>query len=212
MNIFTLTSNPFQVNTYIIANNLNEAVIIDPGCSTKHEQEHFVETIKRLGLEPKLIILTHAHIDHVLGCGFIREKYSILVAAHADSHRFIDEAPDSANLFGLRLSHLPKIDRVLHDDEYLGIDEVSLRVLHTPGHAAGSICLYCQDHGFVITGDVLFANSIGRTDLPTGNMELLLQSIGSKLLVLPDDTVVYPGHGQSTTIAEEKEYNPFLNI
>jgi hydroxyacylglutathione hydrolase len=212
MNIFTFTSNPFQVNTYVVVNSRNEAVIIDPGCSTKAEQEHFVSALDKLSVTPAMIILTHAHVDHILGCGFLREKYNISVYAHADSQYFIDEAPDSARLFGLSLTHPPFIDNFLKDGDQCGIDQVSFDVLHTPGHAAGSICLYSSDSQLLITGDVLFQNSIGRTDLPTGNMELLLKSIYSKLMSLPDNTVVYPGHGPSTTIGDEREFNPFLAL
>jgi len=210
MNIYTLTSNPFQENTYLIVNSKNEAIIIDPGCSTEAEQDHFVSTFEQLSVNPSMIILTHGHIDHVLGCGFLREKYDIPVYAHADTQYFIDEAANSATLFGLRMSHPPVIDEILKDGDQCGIDEISFDVLHTPGHADGSICLYSSEHQIVITGDVLFQSSIGRSDLPTGNMETLLQSINSKLLTLPDNTVVYPGHGPSTTIGDEKEMNPFL--
>lgn len=211
MNLYILTANPFQVNTYLVSNEKNETVIIDPSCSDPHEQDYFVEEISRLNLKPKMILLTHGHIDHILGCGFMSWHYNIDVYAHPQTEFFIARAEDSAAAFGIPLSHAPVITKFIEHEQYAGIDGACFKVLYTPGHAAGSVCYYSESDKMLFSGDVLFMQSIGRTDLPTGDFDTLIESIRSKLLVLPPDTVVYPGHGTHTSIGDEIRYNPFLS-
>ncbi len=210
MKLQVLTANPFQVNTYIISNSKNHAIIIDPACSNEAEQLYFTEIINKQGITPVRIYLTHGHIDHILGCGFMQQLYNIEVYAHKDTEVFIQQASDSADLFGLEMSHLPVINNTIEHLQKTGIDEIEMTALHAPGHAAGSFCYYLKDHNIVFTGDVLFMQSIGRTDLPTGDMDTLLESIRQQLFTLPPTTVVYPGHGPSTTIEDEMNHNPFL--
>lgn len=185
-------------------------MIIDPSCSNREEEDYFVSEIQRLGLMPKMILLTHGHIDHILGCGFMSEHYGIDVYAHRLTEFFIAQANDSADLFGLRIRHMPKINHYLEHGDNVGIRDVNFNVLHIPGHASGSLCFYAESEKVLFSGDVLFQQSIGRTDLPTGDMETLLSHIRGYLLVLPPQTIVYPGHGPSTSIEDEMNHNPFL--
>lgn len=210
MELLILTFNPFQVNTYIIYNTKNQAVIIDPACSNPHEQKYLTREIERLKLKPEMILLTHGHIDHILGCGFTGNYYNIDVYAHQQTEFFIAQADESAMLFGMEFSHAPVITKHIEHGNDIGIEDIRFRVLHTPGHAAGSLCFHSAEHGILFSGDVLFLQSIGRTDLPTGDYHTLIQSIREQLLVLPPQTVVYPGHGPSTTIENEIRHNPFL--
>lgn len=210
MELLILTFNPFQVNTYIIYNTKNQAVIIDPACSNPHEQKYLTREIERLKLKPEMILLTHGHIDHILGCGFTGNYYNIDVYAHQQTEFFIAQADESAMLFGMEFSHAPVITKHIEHGNDIGIEDIRFRVLHTPGHAAGSLCFHSSEHGILFSGDVLFLQSIGRTDLPTGDYHTLIQSIREQLLVLPPQTVVYPGHGPSTTIENEIRHNPFL--
>jgi|GEM_PF-146476 len=210
MNILTLTANPFQVNTYIVYNSDKQAIIIDPACSNPEEQNYFIREIDKHGLTPAMILLTHGHIDHILGCGFMREHYKIPVFAHEFTEIFIAQAESSADLFGLHLSHPPVIDKFIEHEQTIGIDQISFKAFHTPGHASGSLCFYSETSELVFSGDVLFQQSIGRTDLPTGDMDVLLFHIRKYLLTLPPQTIVYPGHGPKTTIENEIHTNPFL--
>jgi hydroxyacylglutathione hydrolase len=210
MKLQVLTANPFQVNTYLVSNEKNETIIIDPACGDQHEQDYFVEEIRRLNLKPLMILLTHGHIDHILGCGFMSTYYNIDVYAHPKTEFFIGRAEESATAFGIPLTHAPEITKHLEHGQLIGIDGISLSVLYTPGHATGSVCYYSEQEKVLFSGDVLFMQSIGRTDLPTGDMDTLLESISNNLLVLPPETIVYPGHGPETTIADEIRYNPFL--
>jgi hydroxyacylglutathione hydrolase len=210
MRIITLIANPFQVNTYILSDDAGNAIIIDPACSTSDEQQYFIREIEKHQLKPQMILLTHGHIDHILGCGFMQEFYSIDVFAHPRTDHFLDQANDSAKLFGLQMSHNPRITKYLEHKQIAGTETMPLEVIHAPGHADGSLCFYSAENDVVFTGDVLFQQSIGRTDLPTGDMDTLLESIRTNLLVLPPQTVVYPGHGPQTNIQDEINYNPFL--
>ncbi len=210
MKINILTANPFQVNTYLISNDQNETIIIDPACSNVEEENYFVSEINALGLNPKMILLTHGHIDHILGCGFMSDHYGIDVYAHHLTEFFIAQVHDSADLFGLNIRHIPKINHYLEHGQSTGIQGVKFDVMHTPGHASGSLCFYSEKEHVLFSGDVLFQQSIGRTDLPTGDMDTLLYHINEFLLVLPPQTIVYPGHGPSTTIKHEIHHNPFL--
>lgn len=176
------------------------------------EENEISNYIESLGLKPVLLVLTHAHIDHILGNNYIAEKYNVNLAAHADCVLFISRAPAYAQTFGVQIENPKNIDLFLDEDKELTFGKSSLKILHTPGHADGSLCFYSSSDNFVITGDVLFNQSIGRTDLPTGNYEILQQSIWEKLFTLPDETVAYPGHGPKTTIGFEKINNPFVAI
>jgi glyoxylase-like metal-dependent hydrolase (beta-lactamase superfamily II) len=204
--------NPFQVNTYVLSDETNACIIIDAGMDDTAEEDEIIHYIESHELKPVLLVNTHAHVDHILGCSFMADKFNIPFVAHKDCEFFMKRARQSAMMFGIALRNEKTIDSYLNEGEELKFGNTSLEVLHTPGHADGSLCFYSKKDNFVITGDVLFNQSIGRTDLPTGNYELLQKSIWEKLFTLPDETVAYPGHGPETSIGFEKIHNPFVAI
>jgi len=204
--------NPFQVNAYVLYDESGECVLIDPAVSSDTELQQLTDFIKGNSLQPVLLINTHSHIDHLLGNDKVSQQFGLKLAAHAAGQPFIDRANDSAARFGLNLTGIKNMDQLLEDGQEVTFGTSKLKVMYTPGHADGSICLYSDEAGIVISGDVLFNDSIGRTDLPTGNYDLLQKSIWGKLFTLPDETIVYPGHGPETTIGSEKVNNPFVAI
>jgi len=204
--------NDFQVNTYVVYDDTKECIIIDPGMYYENEKNAFEEFISANGLKPVLLVNTHAHIDHIIANKYIADLYNIKLAAHKECVEFMKHAKEYGLTFGIRMDEIKPIDEFIDEDKPLRFGESILKVLYTPGHADGSLCFYSKEAGLVITGDVLFFQSIGRTDLPTGNYELLLESIRNKLFTLPDETTVYPGHGPETSIGYEKENNPFAAL
>ena len=210
INIQIFTFNAFQVNTYLLWDETGEAVIIDAACYEPVEQEKLAEAIRSRKLKPVRNLITHFHIDHVLGNEFIAERYGINPEYHEDSEAFLSTAQEIGSSFGFSVSGFPEPARYLQDNEIIRWGNSKLKVLFTPGHAAGSVCFYSEADGFVITGDVLFRDTIGRTDLPTGDFDLLMNSIKTRLFTLPDNTDVYPGHGPETSIGFEKGNNPFI--
>ncbi len=204
--------NPFAENTYVVYDdNTKECVIIDPGCSNASEENELFGFIDSHRLKPLMAINTHGHIDHIVGNAAVKKRYGIEVAAHPNVKSDFQRSHQQAQMFGLPFdgeSELP--DRDLEDGEIIKIGESTLEVISTPGHAMGSISLYAMMEGWVFTGDALFCRSIGRTDFPGGNYEQLRTNIIERLFHLPDDTEVYSGHGESTTIFDERRYNMFL--
>ena len=199
---------PFLANCYIVGSDRNgEGIIIDPVA----EAETIMDNVRQLGLTIKLIIATHSHPDHIMALGQIKEETGAPFAMHeAESAGMI--ASGMARVMGMFMSGsaepLPKPDMSLQDGEAIEVGDLSFTVLHTPGHSPGGISLY--GHGMVFVGDTLFNFSIGRTDFPGCSHQQLIESINSKLLTLPDETIVYPGHGPQTTIRAERQHNPFL--
>lgn len=206
------TFNLFDENTYVLSDETGECTIIDPGMNNSAEEKELVDYIKSAGLKPVSIILTHAHIDHILGCKFATGQYQIQMSAHKDCNKFLSQAKVQASTFGILFNGAPNIDNFLNEGDIARFGNSELKVLYTPGHADGSLCYYSEKDKFVISGDVLFNQSIGRTDLPTGDYDLLKYSIWEKLFTLPEETVVYAGHGPETTIGSEKINNPFVAI
>ncbi len=204
--------NPFQVNTYVLSDETGECIIIDPGMQGYFEETEIAEYIKNHNLKPVMLLLTHAHIDHIVGNSFISDKYNLPVTAHKDCVPFLTNATDYASSFGLAMDKVVSIDNYIDESNPVKFGNSELKVLSTPGHANGSLCFYSPKDDFVITGDVLFNQSIGRTDLQTGDYDLLQNSIWEKLFTLPDETVVHPGHGPDTSIGFEKVNNPFVAI
>ena len=204
--------NPFQVNTYIVYDETGECVIIDPASNDDIEEEALLEFIYHKRLKPIHLLLTHAHIDHILGNAFIAEEFNLPLSAHADSNHYLTNAKEYAQSFGFRLERVCHPSVFIEDGELIRFGNSSFRALYTPGHAEGSLCFYEAESGSVFAGDVLFYQSIGRTDLQGGDYDLLKKSIWEKLFTLPDKTVVYPGHGPETTIGSEKISNPFVAI
>jgi len=206
----TFVFNSFQVNCYLLYDPTGACIIVDPSCYDQQEADHLAGFIRKEGLQPVRNLNTHAHIDHVLGNHHIFRLYGLRPEYHSGSTPFIQTAQEVGASFGYHLKEMPEPAGYLADGDGISFGNNQLKVLYTPGHADGSICLYNDTQGFVLTGDVIFRDTIGRTDLPTGNFDLLMQSIRARLFVLPDDTVVYPGHGPETTIGYEKRNNPFI--
>jgi glyoxylase-like metal-dependent hydrolase (beta-lactamase superfamily II) len=204
--------NPFQLNAYIVYNEKGDCLLFDPAVSSSGEMQQLEDFISENNLTPKLLVNTHSHIDHIIGNQKVTDRYGLQLAAHPAGQPFLDRAYDSAARFGLALDGVKEIDISLDEGDTLALGDDVLQVFYTPGHADGSLCFYAEPEGFVITGDVLFYQSIGRTDLPTGDYDLLQKSIWQKLFVLPDETRVYPGHGPDTKIGQEKVNNPFVAI
>ncbi len=210
MEVKTFQFNPFQENTYIVFDETNECVIIDPGCNSTDEFKKLDEYILRNKLSPKYLLNTHAHIDHILGNKYIDEEYSLKPHFHIDDLFLYQNSIEIARMYGLKYSFLDAPYYFLEENQEIIFGNSVLKCLHAPGHSPGSICFYSEKDSVLISGDVLFRESIGRTDLPGGNHQQLLANISEKLLTLPDNTVVYPGHMGSTTIEYEKMHNPFF--
>jgi glyoxylase-like metal-dependent hydrolase (beta-lactamase superfamily II) len=204
------TFNPFQENTYVLSNEKGEAIIIDPGCYFSAEQETLKNYILRAGLQPVQLLNTHCHLDHVFGNRWVAETYRLELFIHPNEEKMLELAPVSGLKYGLGFSNYKGPLHFLQPGETLRLGQDELQVLFAPGHSPGHVCFYCAAQHFIIGGDVLFRESIGRTDLPGGNHEQLLQSIREQLFSLPAETVVHPGHGMATTIGYEQKHNPFL--
>jgi glyoxylase-like metal-dependent hydrolase (beta-lactamase superfamily II) len=209
--IETLTYNSFQVNTYLVWDETGDCMVVDPAFHSTEETASFDNVLSGRGLLLKGQVNTHGHVDHLLGVRHIREKYGLTFRAHDQEEKNVKRAPLMGEVFGLKLDPVESIEASIQDGELISIGNHQLRALLVPGHSPGSLAFYSEEGGFVITGDALFHGSIGRTDLPGGDYDQLIQSIRSRLLTLPPETIVYPGHGPSSTIGEEKAGNPFLH-
>ncbi|MCW3121579.1 MAG: fold hydrolase [Flavipsychrobacter sp.] len=210
LNVVFFTVNPFEENTYLITNEQDQCWIVDPGMYSPQETAQMISYITENGLTPQAIINTHAHIDHILGVQALTDKYKLPFGIHKHELPVLERAADTAAMFGFELKNVPKATFYINENEQLKLGTDALDVFYTPGHSPGSISFYYPEGNWVISGDVLFSGSIGRTDLPGGNFDTLIQSIRSRLLVLPDETTVLSGHGPVTSIGEEKKHNPFL--
>ena len=210
LQIKVLTFNPVQENTYVLYNEFNECIIIDPGCYYDQEKEELKAFINHNGLTPKRLLNTHCHLDHVFGNKFIAEEYGMMLHLHKNEEALLEMAPASGLMFNLPFDNYKGEFSFLKEGDIISLRDDKLEVIEAPGHSPGSICFYCEKQKFIIGGDVLFQNSIGRTDLPGGNHEDLVRNIKEKLFQLPPDVRVYPGHGLATTIGEEMSSNPFL--
>ncbi len=208
--IKAFTFNPVQENTYVLFNESQECIIIDPGCYFDAEKEDLKSFINNHKLKPRLLLNTHCHLDHVFGNKFIAEEFKLTLNSHILEKEILEMAPASGLLFNLPFDNYQgKVD-YLKEGDVVTLGDDTLMVIHVPGHSPGSVCFYCEKQKFIIGGDVLFQNSIGRTDLPYGSHEDLLNNIKEKLFPLPADVKVYPGHGTPTTIGREIKENPFL--
>jgi len=211
MNIKLFVFNPFQVNTYLLISEDNECILIDPGCFEQEENERLIAYLGENNLVLKRVLNTHLHIDHSFGNSFIFQKYGIGAEAHQADEFLLDNMNRQAELFGFaKVENVTPLGNYLNDGDKINVGDIELEVLHVPGHSPGSLVYYAPKNGCVFVGDVLFQGSIGRTDLAKGNHKELISNIRAKLLTLPDETVVFSGHGPKTTIGEEKRYNSFL--
>ncbi len=202
-----LTVGPFQENCYVVGDEETGAgAIVDPG----DEAARIALAVEQTNLEISRILITHAHIDHVGAVASLVDEYSCQVLMHAEAEPMLGQLPTQAMMMGLRFGAVPTVDRHIEDKEVIEVGGLQLRSLYTPGHAPGHIAFYIESEGLLLSGDTLFAGSVGRVDLPGGSMEVLMRSIEERLLTLPDETRVYPGHGPETTIGNERVHNPFL--
>ncbi len=211
LKIKSFVFSPIQENTYLLYNEFNDCMIIDPGCYFPEEKDELKAFITQSNLKPTMLLNTHCHLDHVFGNKFIAETYGLILQLHEKEKKLLDYAPTSGLMYNMPFDNYTGDYIFLKENDLVKMGDDELAVIEAPGHSLGHICFYCAKQNFIISGDVLFNRSIGRTDLPGGNHQTMLKNIREKLFVLPDETVVYSGHGPETTIGEEKKYNPFLN-
>ena len=202
-----LTVGPFAENCYVVGDERSGVgAIVDPG----DEAVRIALMVERTNLEIEKILITHAHIDHVGAVATLVTEYSCPVYMHREAEPMLKALPNQAVMMGLRFGEVPSVDGYIEDGDTITVGGLELHALYTPGHAPGHLAFHVPDEGIVISGDALFAGSIGRVDLPGGDMDVLLGSIRERLLALPDETRVLSGHGPETTVGEERAHNPFL--
>lgn len=210
MIVTSFAFNALAENTYLLHDETKECIVVDPGCYDKSEQETLIDFISKQGLQVTKLVNTHCHVDHVLGNKFIADSYQVSLAIHEADLPTLRAVAVYAPSYGFTQYEEILPSEYIKEEELLRFGNTELQILFTPGHAPGHVVFYHEPSRQVIGGDVLFRRSIGRTDLPGGNYHTLIQSIKNKLFTLPDAVTVYPGHGPSTTIGEEKKFNPFL--
>lgn len=212
LQIQKFTFNLFSENTFVLWDDESkECAIVDPGCSDTIEEKKLESFIVHHDLKVKFLINTHCHIDHILGCEFVKQKFNPIYYAPELDIPLLKNANMQASFIGIDFLISLRPDEFLSEEKKLYLGKSELLFLFTPGHTPGEFCIYIPDIKTCITGDVLFFDSIGRTDLWGGNYETLIKSINEKLLTLPDETKIYPGHGEPSFIGREKKFNPFLN-
>ena len=212
MTLHHFVFNPYEVNTFIVAAADGQCAIIDPACCSPTEQVALKKFIADKGLRPTWLINTHGHFDHVIGNAFVCHTWPVKTAAHRSDLFLMENAYQQGEIFGFSVEQPPTPEVFLEDGDTVNIGEdASLEIRHIPGHSPGSIVLLSSVQNWIIVGDVMFRGSIGRSDLPGGNYDLLIAGIEKKLMTLPPDTKVYTGHGPDTSIGRERKYNPFLN-
>lgn len=212
LSVKTFVFNPFQENSYIIYDESKEAAIIDPGCYEPDEKDELIDFIDREGLRVTKLLNTHCHVDHVLGNSFVKEKFNVGLQIHRQDEPTLKAVKVYSSNYGFYQYDEATPDGYLEEGDQITVGTEKLEVLFVPGHSPGHVAFYHAGNKILIGGDVLFYNSIGRTDLPGGNSDLLINAIHKKLFTLPDDVKVYPGHGPPTTIGFEKKTNPFCAL
>lgn len=212
MNIQSFAFNAFEENTFVLYDETKEAVIIDPGCYEQAERDTLDQFIAGHQLQVKVLLNTHCHIDHVLGNDYVKDTYQVRLLIHKTEEPVLRAVKVYAANYGFPLYREANPDGFLGEGEVVRFGNTELEVLFLPGHSPGHVAFYNRKDGVIIGGDVLFAGSVGRTDLPGGSFDTLIQSIHRKLFTLPDQVVIYPGHGPATTLGEEKVSNPFCAL
>ena len=210
MNIAQLTFNPFQENTYVVWDDTRECVVIDAGNYSSQEDAALVKFLSEKNLKPVMALNTHGHVDHMLGVNRIKEEYGASFAIHGADRFLIETAPTHGSIYGFRVGEVPATDVDLDGVPEVKFGNTVLKVIHTPGHTPGHVCYYEPESRTLFSGDTLFKESIGRTDLPGGDYGWIMRSIIDRLLPLGGDVKFYPGHGPSSTIGHEMLYNPFI--
>jgi hydroxyacylglutathione hydrolase len=211
MKIYKQVFSPIQVNTYALKGKERECIVIDCGCYDSNEEERLEMFFKSRDLKPALLLNTHCHLDHIFGNGFMNRRYGLKSRVDENDLYNLRSATAHALMFGLSMDTPPETGDPVKDGDRIILNEMECEAISVPGHTAGSLAFYFPSAGAVFTGDALFSGSIGRTDLEGGDFETLIKSITTKLFILPDETVVYPGHGPETTIGHEKKRNPFFH-
>ncbi len=213
MKIKRFEFNMFPENCYVIWDETKEAAIIDPGCYYDEEKQALKEFVGSTGLTVTHLLNTHLHLDHICGNPFVEQTFGVRSEAHAADLFWVEQAPKQSRMFGFDLKPVPEPPAVhLNDGDFVSVGNTKLEVIHVPGHSPGSIVFYCAKDRCLFSGDVLFQGSVGRADLEGGNFDRLIDGICSRLFVLPNETIVYPGHGAPTTIGVEKAENPFFRL
>lgn len=212
LNVQRFTFNAVQENTYIVYNDEKDCCIIDPGCYFATEEKAITDFVKENGLKPVYLLNTHCHLDHIFGNRFIHKTYGLILHLHPNEKAVLALGPASGNLWQMPFDNYDGELKFIDEGDVIQLGNEAFEILFTPGHSPGSICFYSKAHKFIISGDVLFNGSVGRTDLPGGSFDTLQQSIKTKLYMLPEDVIVYPGHGDSTTIGDEMKTNPFVKM
>lgn len=212
MKVQSFICNMLHENCFVVYDESSrEAAIIDPGFYWANEQQQLTEFVRTQKLQVKYLLCTHLHFDHIFGVPFVEDTFGVKLCANLSDAPWIDNFDNSVSRFGIRANGAPRpVSHPLHDGDILPLGSNQLECISTPGHSAGGMCFYAADSKILIAGDTLFQGSIGRTDFTDGNYAQLIQSIQKRLLTLPTDTIVYPGHGAPTTIADEMKYNPYL--
>ncbi|MGZ3939984.1 MAG: MBL fold metallo-hydrolase, partial [Flavisolibacter sp.] len=202
------TFNPVQENTYVVYNEKGHCCIIDPGCYFASEEQQLKDFIEQNSLKPIYLLNTHCHLDHIFGNKFIYKTYGLTLWLNKSEKQVLDYGPASGQLWQMPFDNYDAELNLIEEGDVIRLDDDELTVLFTPGHSPGHVSFYCKNDKFVISGDVLFEGSVGRTDLPGGDFTILKESILTKLYTLPAETIVYPGHGDTTTIGDEMKTNP----
>jgi len=211
INIKTFVFNDFYQNTYVIFDPISlEGAVIDPGCSNENEKKELAGFIDEKKIIIKYLLNTHCHIDHIFGNKFVKEKYNCVFYCGKEDEFLLDLMPKEADKWGYKMEVSPKPDKYFEHNGEIKIGSISIKTLHTPGHSPGEFSFYIESDGVCFTGDVLFKEAIGRTDLWGGDYDVIADSIQKLLFSLPDSTIIYPGHGETSTIGYEKIKNPFL--
>lgn len=210
LTIQTFCFNAFQENTYVLYNEQKEAIIVDPGCYLKNEQALLAKFIEDHQLIPTLLLNTHCHLDHVFGNNFVSEKYGLTAHFHKNEQPVIDRLPEGGARWGVPCEPYKGPVQYIDQDEIIAFGASRFKVLVTPGHSPGSVCFYNEAANFLIGGDLIFKDGVGRTDLPGSNPLSLIESIRTQILPLPDSMSIYSGHGPETTLGREKKANPYL--
>ncbi|WP_422360827.1 MBL fold metallo-hydrolase [Reichenbachiella sp.] len=204
--------NPFMENTYVLYDETKEAIVIDPGCYEQAEKDELTDFIESNELKVVKLINTHCHIDHVFGNAFVKKKYGVSLVIHKEDEATLKSVEVYAPAYGFQNFETTEAEEFFAEGDQVKFGNSALDIFFTPGHAPGHVVLVNQEQNICIGGDVLFDGSIGRTDLPGGDFDTLIKSIHEKVFALQDDTVVYPGHGGTTTVGKEKVSNPFCAL
>ncbi|MBD0278097.1 MAG: MBL fold metallo-hydrolase [Flavisolibacter sp.] len=212
LNVQSFIFNPVQENTYVVYNEQKQCCIIDPGCYFASEELELKRFIEQNGLQPLYLLNTHCHLDHIFGNRWVHQTYNLTLHLNKLEKPVLEYGPVAGQMWQLPFDNYDGAFHFIDEGDVIRLSDDELQILFTPGHSPGSVTFYNKAGKFIISGDVLFNGSIGRTDLPGGDFSLLEESIKTKLYTLPEDVIVYPGHGDSTTIGDEMKTNPFVNM